>query len=88
MTQSATPSWSDYVKVTLFETPAGFMVGICTVMGIAYVGSRVVDHYFPERNEVVQKQAIGGEVPDTYIERDGVKYFSHVDGKGIDDLLE
>ncbi|MBI4148125.1 hypothetical protein HY490_02435 [Candidatus Woesearchaeota archaeon] len=88
MTQRAIPSWSDYIKVTLFESPFSWMLGIGAVFGISYVGSRVVDHYFPERNEIVQKQAIGGEAPDVYIERDGVKYFSHVDGKDIADLVK
>ena len=37
---------------------------------------------------IEQKQAIGNPQPDIYIQRDGVKYYSRVDGKSIDELVK
>ena len=37
---------------------------------------------------IEQKQAIGNSQPDIYIQRNGVKYYSHVDGKSIDELVK
>ena len=39
-------------------------------------------------NYIFQRQQIGDLRPDIYIERDGVKYFSHIDGKEISDLVK
>ena len=49
----------------------------------------MVDSYLIKKPEPIeQKQVIGNEEPDTFIERDGVKYFSHADGQSISDLVK
>lgn len=93
MTQKLTPSFLDYAKVTLFEaTPIGlFMIvgaGMAVAAGTFYAGSRILDHYYPEQNQVIQQNVLGNEKPETYVEVNGVKYYSHVDGKEISDLVK
>lgn len=54
--------------------------------------------YFPEfyRSEATQGRAyseqrqnvLGNEKPETYVEVDGVKYYPHIDGKDISDLVK
>lgn len=83
------PSLGDYMKGFFFHTDVGLIVAVIGIVVAGYgaynVGSRVLDHYFPE--QAILKNVIGNKQPDVYIEKDGVKYFSHIDGKDISDLV-
>lgn len=39
-------------------------------------------------NSISQEQAIGDSTPDIVIEKDGIRYFSHVDGKSIEEFVK
>lgn len=53
--------------------------------GIYHIANTYVSKIQPE--PLVQKQVIGADKPDIFIERDGVRYYSHVDGKDISNLV-
>lgn len=38
-------------------------------------------------NLLYQQQIIGSSIPDVYIETNGVKYFSHIDGRSIEEIV-
>ncbi len=57
-------------------------IGLVIVSGVASGLSNLF-----QDDLLYQQQAIGNSIPDVYIERDGVKFFSQVDGKNIEDLL-
>ena len=80
------PRFIDY----LFSDPAGYVLVATTVI-MAICGGTVVtkhflDNYLP--NPLIQKNVLGNPQPDLYLERDGVRYYSHVDGKSIDELVK
>lgn len=37
---------------------------------------------------LIQQNVLGNEKPETYIEVNGVKYYSHIDGKELSDLVK
>jgi len=41
-----------------------------------------------QKPQPIQQNVLGNEKPETYVEVDGVKYYSHIDGKEISDLVE
>ena len=76
-------------KDLLYNTGAGRIVTLATIVTGLVLGSKVVDSYLIKQPEPVeQRQVIGNEKPDLFIERDGVKYFSQVDGKNISNLVK
>ncbi len=77
----------------MYNSDAGrFLIMISLYVGIGVgicVGYQLIDNYFLKpSNPIIQQQVIGGEKPEVYIEKDGVKYYSHVDGKEISDLFK
>ena len=40
-----------------------------------------------EHPAIIQQQVIGNEQPDVYIEKDGVNYYSHIDGQPLEDFV-
>ena len=74
----------------LFSNPVGYaLLGTAALMamvGGAVVTKRLLDNYLP--TPLIQKNVIGNPQPDLYLERDGVRYYSHVDGKSIDELVK
>lgn len=76
-------------------TMGGFLkftaVGSVLFLGV-YVASRIGQHYldrnYPEQSILQQKNVMGGPQPELYIEHDGVRYFSQVDGKDISELVK
>ena len=76
-------------KDLLYNTGAGRIITLATVTTGLILGYKAVDSYLIKQPEPVeQRQVIGNEKPDLFIERDGVKYFSQVDGKKISDLVK
>jgi hypothetical protein len=77
----------------IYNSDAGrFLVIMSLYVGIGvgiHVGYQLIDNYFLEKSEsIVQQQVLGGDKSEVYIEQDGVKYYSHVDGKEISDLFK
>ncbi len=65
---------------------SGLIAGYTTV-------SIAVNDFFSNRDEVIpqnviQQDVIGNNQPERYILKDGIKYYSHLDGKDISDLLK
>ncbi len=62
------------------------------ILGISFIGllygNYIFYSYLARPEPLIQKQVIGNAKADIYIERDGIKYFSHVDGKEISDLVQ
>ena len=89
--ENLTPPLGEYLKAFLFQTELGMAIGIGSaalgLFAMAYAGGRALDHYYPEEKQIIQRNVIGNEAPDIYIEKDGVKYFSHIDGKDISNLV-
>ncbi len=71
----------------MYNSPAGRIVILIGVLMGVSAFCNAITSYFGKTEPVVQRQIIGNEKPDIFIERDGVRYFSHVDGKDISDLL-
>lgn len=44
--------------------------------------------YSSTKISVQHQNILGSEKPETYVEMNGVKYFSHIDGKEISDLIK
>lgn len=82
---------SKSIRDFLFNDKLGRMITLYTVMGgLAtgiYLVAYVVTNYVEKPEPVIQQQVLGKDKPEIYIEREGVKYFSHVDGKEISDLF-
>ncbi|MEK6939543.1 MAG: hypothetical protein AABX31_02340 [Nanoarchaeota archaeon] len=55
---------------------------------LAGYGLYNVFHALLQTPKVVQENVLGNGKPETYIEVNGVKYYSHVDGKDISDLVK
>lgn len=62
------------------------------LLGSIYAASRIGQHYldqnYPKQNYLQQKNVLGGPLPELYIEHDGVRYFSRIDGKDIGELVK
>ncbi len=81
---SPVKSFKDFMYNTL--TGRGIMA--MGIGGALYIGYQMVDNYLIKGPEpVVQQQVFGTNKPEIYIERNGVKYFSYVDGREISDLV-
>ncbi len=52
------------------------------------LSSDVAAQYTRKASEIIQKNVRSNPSPEVYIERDGVRYYSHVDGKSIDELVK
>ncbi len=61
----------------------GVVVLAAGIMGIAHLYEK-----YSAPTPIVQKQVVAGPQAEIYIERDGVKYYSHVDGKSIEELVK
>lgn len=73
----------DYVLV-------GFVgLGLVAVTGpmIIDMWRTVLNHSY-RQERVLQQNLLGNEKPETYVEINGVKYYSHIDGKEISDLVK
>ncbi len=75
-------------KDFMYNTVLGRVLITTMIGGSLFTGYQIMDNYLIKKSEpIVQQQVLSGEKPEIYIERDGVKYFSHVDGKEISDLV-
>ena len=68
-----------------FYAVLGAVIPIVLVTGVVSAVENIAKYVL---SPIEQKQAIGNSQPDIYIQRDGVKYYSHVDGKSIDELVK
>ncbi|MDO8556572.1 MAG: hypothetical protein Q7R96_05370 [Nanoarchaeota archaeon] len=75
------------LKDLFINTLAGRFVTLGTGAMIAIVGCMAIERYFAN-DKIQYRQAIGEPTPDIFIEKDGIKYFSVIDGKGVSDLLK
>ncbi|HLD40287.1 MAG TPA: hypothetical protein VJB13_04050 [Candidatus Nanoarchaeia archaeon] len=41
-----------------------------------------------QKPQLIQRNVLGNEQPEIFVEVNGVKYYSHVDGKDISDLVK
>lgn len=69
----------DFLKYTVF------VVGILTVGALA---ETYINSSSSKEQKVYQQNVLGNEKPETYVEVNGVKYYSHIDGKEISDLVK
>jgi len=62
---------------------------LATFGGIAYGAVRGVQalNKYLNRPEVVRSNVIGGPKEETYMDRDGKRFFAEVDGKSIESIL-
>ena len=73
----------------MYNTMGGRFIVFSAVITSLVLGYRTIDSYLIKKPAPIeQRQVIGDEKADIYIERDGVKYFSHVDGREISDLIQ
>ena len=80
---------TSYFKDIMYNTFIGRVILTGSVITGVVLAYDVIETYLVSGREPVQQmQVIGGEEADVFIERGGVKYFSHIDGKEISDLLE
>ena len=76
------------VRDLLLNTPAGRIVTFGIIIGVASLGYAVCDTYLRRSGQVEQRQVIGNEIPEIFIEINNARYYSHVDGKEISDLVK
>ncbi len=73
-----------------YNTAAGrfAILGTAICLGVALAGysCNMADRY--SKLQIQQGQVLGAEKPEIYIEHNNVKYYSHVDGKEISDLVK
>ena len=63
--------------------------GVLAGITLSYKSMMQASRDYSQANSgIVQRQVLGGSRLEVYIERDGVKYFSHIDGKEISDLVK
>ncbi|MBI4144204.1 hypothetical protein HY486_03070 [Candidatus Woesearchaeota archaeon] len=75
-------------KDLFYHTYLGRVISFGAIIVGLVLGYQVgSSHLVKKPEQIEQKQAVGSAKPDVFIERDGVKYFSHVDGKEISDLV-
>lgn len=59
---------------------------ICLGVVLTSYSCNMAERY--SKLQIQQGQVLGTEKPEIYIEHKGVRYFSHVDGKEISDLVK
>lgn len=69
-----------------------------TLAGVALMGYTVYLGYMSRsaydfnvkrlQPEIVQQNIIGGRQPEIYLKRDGIRYYSSIDGKEISDVVK
>ncbi|HIH15409.1 MAG: hypothetical protein QT08_C0017G0028 [archaeon GW2011_AR17] len=84
----------DSFKEVFLSSPLGYVVtltmGIIIAVGVGgglHGLGQGLSNLFQD-DLLYQQHVIGIAIPDIYIERDGVKYFSQVDGKNIEDYVK
>ena len=83
----------DSLKDIFYNTYWGrtFVLGAATALaaiGCYGMYRIVVADYTHNTSEIIQKNVRGNPSPEVYIERDGVRYYSHLDGKSLDELVD
>jgi len=69
-------------------------MGAKIIMGIGVVASAITLGlgsyilYDSTKEKVIQQNILGNGKPETYVEVNGVKYYSHIDGKEISDVVK
>lgn len=77
------------LKDLMYNTAFGRTLILISVGAGLFTGYQIIEQYLTSKPEpIVQQQVLGGDKPDIYIERNGIKYYSHVDGKEISDLFK
>lgn len=77
----------------LFNDGAARFLFIFGTLGILFEGSSLFGSYLGTRAKELESVSIyhdnvlGAEEPETYVLKDGVKYFSKIDGRDITDIL-
>ena len=75
------------------KVPAVIYIGLAVtyMAGVYYFLYSAVSRFnaiYDSRNNIVQQQDVrGNEKPETYVEINGVKYYSHIDGKELSDVV-
>lgn len=68
------------------------VVAVTSSLYLLVESQRKKDQHYSQRPtesfDIIQKNILGNHRPEVYIEWDGVRYFSHVDGKEISDLVK
>lgn len=82
-----TKSFSDFMYNDNLGRLITFLTAVVGLTSLSFSAYYLIDGYLKKQEPVVQQQVLGIDKPEIYIERDGVKYFSHVDGKEISDLF-
>lgn len=62
------------------------VVATLVIMGASFGFAYLTRDTTPE--SIHQEQVIGKVAPETYVELNGVKYYSHIDGKSVEDLVK
>lgn len=78
------------LKDLFYNTLAGRLAivgtAICLGIAVSSYSCAIADKY--GKMQIQQQQTVGNKQPDIYIEENGVKYFSHADGKSIEELVK
>ena len=72
----------------MYNAPLGRFIIFGGVIAGIVLAYNLADNLISRTNSIIQKNVIHWEAPETYIERDGVKYFSHLDGMNIEELFK
>lgn len=73
----------------MYNTTGGRYLIFAALASALFAGAVAFNKYVVKDSaSIVQQNVIGNQQPEIYIEKDGVKYFSHIDGKDISHLID
>jgi len=79
-----------YAQRYITKKSVGIAIGIGVTTGFLLASAPLLSDLIsprPQNKEIIHQNILGNPQPETYIVKDGVKYFSRIDGKDISDLL-
>ena len=88
MTTEQEEERTDSFKDILYNTYLGRMTILGGVIAGLVLGYRACDNKLSEMQSPIVGNVRGNEKPETYVEVGGVKYYSHIDGKDLSDLVK
>ena len=71
-----------------YDLGAKIILGMGAVVSAITLGLGSYILYDSTKEKVTQQNVRGNEKPETYVEVNGVKYYSHIDGKEISDVVK
>lgn len=66
----------------------GLLAVLAAVGAVTYMTCQGPGRENLNENKIYHQNVLRNEKPETYVEVNGVKYFSHIDGKDLSDLVK